>query len=142
MVIQESKLIHIFHLYLENVKIKVLIFLILQTYYDNDNSTYTRHLLECQEALYSTRQLAEAYGSDPSSKSKLLLGRHDIPMGIITFSYVFNIAFGFVRKLFLASEKDIRNRFVPNNLDYIIHRYGEWLMYVKEKKNNATIQLV
>jgi hypothetical protein len=77
------------------------------------------------------RILADATLDDSCScHTGIKLSMADLPLGIVTFTYIFNIAFSFVRSLCLAGEgKDIRDRFVPNNLDYMIHRYGEWILY-------------
>jgi hypothetical protein len=78
------------------------------------------------------RILADAIPDDSCScHTGIKLTMADLPLGIVAFTYIFNIAFSFVRSLCLAGEgKDIRDRFVPNNLDYLIHRYGEWILYV------------
>eukprot|EP00980_Cylindrotheca_fusiformis_P015928 scaffold4663_cov109-Cylindrotheca_fusiformis.AAC.2 len=68
---------------------------------------------------------------DCTCHSEIKLTVDDIPLGIVMFTYIFNIAFSFLRSLCLAGNgkgKDIRDRFVPNNLDYLIHRYGEWIL--------------
>mmetsp|Transcript_9192 Transcript_9192/g.21918 ORF Transcript_9192/g.21918 Transcript_9192/m.21918 type:complete len:989 (+) Transcript_9192:3-2969(+) len=85
--------------------------------------------VDCPEG---RRFLAAAAASDDCScQTGALLEMRDLPLGIICFAYFFNIAFSLTKTMCLASGaegKDIRDRFVPNNLDYVIHRYGEWIM--------------
>lgn len=49
----------------------------------------------------------------------------DIPYLLCFCYYVLNVLFTSVRKLMFARDKakDIRDYFVPNNIDYLIHRY-------------------
>ena len=54
----------------------------------------------------------------------------DLPLTLTALAYLFNIFHTTWRKMISTSGKhgDIRTRFVPNNIDYVIHRYGEWIM--------------
>ncbi|CAJ1964791.1 unnamed protein product [Cylindrotheca closterium] len=76
------------------------------------------------------RKLAAADDDDGCTcHTGILLSNDDLPIVFVAVAYLFSIIFSFLRQLSLASEeKDIRDRFVPNNLDYVIHRYGEWIM--------------
>ena len=49
----------------------------------------------------------------------------DIPYLLCLCYYILNVLFTSVRKLMFARDKakDIRDYFVPNNIDYLIHRY-------------------
>lgn len=87
--------------------------------------------VDCDEE--GRRFLASPTGADACTcHTGIKLTMDDLPLGIVTFTYIFNIAFSFVRSFCLAGQvtkdKDIRDRFVPNNLDYLIHRYGEWIL--------------
>mmetsp|Transcript_13831 Transcript_13831/g.30079 ORF Transcript_13831/g.30079 Transcript_13831/m.30079 type:complete len:1067 (+) Transcript_13831:294-3494(+) len=54
----------------------------------------------------------------------------DLPLTLTAIAYLQNIFFTTWRKMRATSGKhgDIRQRFVPNNVDYVIHRYGEWIL--------------
>lgn len=83
--------------------------------------------VECPSNGY--RKLAAATDDGCTCHTGINISTDDIPMAIVYFAYCFNTVFSFFRQLSLTSkEKDIRDRFVPNNLDYVIHRYGEWIM--------------
>jgi len=53
----------------------------------------------------------------------------NIPLCICLVYYVLNIIHDIFRK-YLSSgyTGDLREKFVPNNVDYMIHRFGEWIM--------------
>lgn len=76
------------------------------------------------------RKLAPATAGDGCTcHTGINFSTDDVPMAIVLFAYWFYNVFSFSYQLKLASkEKDIRDRFVPNNLDYVVHRYGEWTM--------------
>ena len=65
----------------------------------------------------------------------------DVPILLCTGVYFINIVFTLFRKYTSVNRQgqDIREHFVPNNIDYMIHRYGEWIMYVYE---NLTLVLI
>ena len=54
----------------------------------------------------------------------------DLPLTLTALAYLLNIFHTTWRKMRATSGKhgDIRTRFVPNNISYMIHRYGEWIM--------------
>lgn len=54
----------------------------------------------------------------------------DLPLTLTALAYLLNIFHTTWRKMRATSGKhgDIRTRFVPNNIQYMIHRYGEWIM--------------
>lgn len=54
----------------------------------------------------------------------------DLPLTLTALAYLLNIFHTTWRKMRATSGKhgDIRTRFVPNNVDYMVHRYGEWIM--------------
>ena len=54
----------------------------------------------------------------------------DLPLTLTALAYLLSIFHTTWRKMRATSGKhgDIRTRFVPNNVDYIIHRFGEWIM--------------
>ena len=54
----------------------------------------------------------------------------DLPLTLTALAYLLNIFHTTWRKMRATSGKhgDIRTRFVPNNVGYMIHRYGEWIM--------------
>ncbi|CAJ1964795.1 unnamed protein product [Cylindrotheca closterium] len=86
--------------------------------------------VECPDDGRRFLAAAAATDDDCSCHTGALLEMRDLPLGIICFTYFFNISFSLMKSMFLASgdQTNIRDRFVPNNLDYVIHRYGEWIM--------------
>lgn len=53
----------------------------------------------------------------------------NIPLCICLVYYVLNIIHDIFRKYSNSGfTGDLREKFVPNNIDYMIHRYGEWIM--------------
>jgi len=61
---------------------------------------------------------------------KPLWALSDLALTLTAFGYLMNILYTTFRKMRATSGKcgDIRDNFVPNNVDYLIHRYGEWIM--------------
>jgi len=71
----------------------------------------------------SSRYLAE------TDKGAELWDLTDLPMTLMAFGYVFNIVSCIVSMWFAANKYgDIRKYMVPYNVDYVIHRYGEWTL--------------
>ena len=64
----------------------------------------------------------------------------DVPLLLCTAIYVINILATLYRKHRSVERQgqDIREHFVPNNIDYMIHRYGEWIMYVQSGQNTVS----
>lgn len=55
----------------------------------------------------------------------------DVPLMICLGAYVFNIFLNlFQRSTYNKQTHAIQDYFVPNNIDYMIHRYGEWTMLI------------
>mmetsp|Transcript_9273 Transcript_9273/g.19554 ORF Transcript_9273/g.19554 Transcript_9273/m.19554 type:complete len:733 (-) Transcript_9273:105-2303(-) len=54
----------------------------------------------------------------------------DLPLTLTAIGYLQNLFFSTITNFEITSGKrgDIRERFVPNNVDYVIHRYGEWIL--------------
>lgn len=74
---------------------------------------------------YSDRFLATATESSYSEEyTKESWDLADVPYILCCSAYVLNIAITAIRKLFISSDdsRDIREDFVPNNIDYLIHR--------------------
>jgi PAS domain-containing protein len=67
---------------------------------------------------------------EESFQSKPLWELTDLPFTLTAAGYVANIVTTTIRKYRATSGKhgDIHKKFVPNNVDYLIHRYGEWIM--------------
>ena len=63
-------------------------------------------------------------------KTRALWEVSDLPLTLTAFAYVSNIVYTTLRKVRATGGKygDIQKTFVPNNVDYLIHRYGEWVM--------------
>jgi len=76
-----------------------------------------------QEIKNNSRYLAE------TDKGAELWDLTDLPMTLMAFGYVFNIVSCIVSMWFAANKYgDIRKYMVPYNVDYVIHRYGEWTL--------------
>eukprot|EP00565_Helicotheca_tamesis_P001307 CAMPEP_0185727646 /NCGR_PEP_ID=MMETSP1171-20130828/3277_1 /TAXON_ID=374046 /ORGANISM="Helicotheca tamensis, Strain CCMP826" /LENGTH=650 /DNA_ID=CAMNT_0028396257 /DNA_START=26 /DNA_END=1978 /DNA_ORIENTATION=- len=53
----------------------------------------------------------------------------DLPIALCAIAYVFNLTFTLFRKtVLLPHSDDFRKENVPSNIDFCIHRYGEWTM--------------
>ena len=54
----------------------------------------------------------------------------DLPLALCCMAYILNIIYGSIRQIIMANDstKNLQDYFVPNNIDYMIHRYGEWVM--------------
>ena len=53
----------------------------------------------------------------------------DLPLTVMAVGYLSNIAFTFWRKLRATTGTvDIRQNFVPNNIDFLIGRYADWFL--------------
>lgn len=70
----------------------------------------------------------DAYES--ASLSEPLWKLADLPLTLTAVAYLVHAMVIGLRKVFITSGKrgDIRDRYVPHNVDYVIHRYGEWIL--------------
>jgi hypothetical protein len=106
-------------------------------YYDNKYNNATEYD-NTQDGNHGDHRFLGPAADDPSSG----YGYHDkegtnwkwadLPLALCCLGYLLNILYTVYRKLRIGSGKkgDIRDHYVPNNVDYMIHRYGEWVMYV------------
>jgi hypothetical protein len=97
--------------------------------YNSDSYNYSKNSTSASESHY--RNLASDYSS--SSYSSYSGGVQwtiaDLPLALCLSAYVLNILFTiFERATYNKTIYDVREYFVPNNIDYMIHRYGEWTM--------------
>jgi hypothetical protein len=53
---------------------------------------------------------------------------HDLPMTLTAAVYFLRLVLSTVRFFWRNKKGDIREWYVPNNVDYLIHRYGEFIM--------------
>ena len=65
----------------------------------------------------------EAYSPDRPKWDK-----YDLPMTITASAYFFRFVLASVRFHYREKKSDVRNWYVPANIDYLIHRYGEFVM--------------
>jgi len=76
------------------------------------------------------RYLAAAYGEsngsgDSSSEAWSLA---DVPIVLCLAAYVYHLLYHASKALTVPRMKDFRTGNVPSNIDFMIHRYGEWTM--------------
>jgi Bacterial low temperature requirement A protein (LtrA) len=76
------------------------------------------------------RHLAEESHSFNSDSSSMVWSLGDLPLALCCASYLFDIIFSAFRKLckFDPKKLDIRDHYIPTNIDFQIHRYGEFIM--------------
>lgn len=69
------------------------------------------------------------YDDDGCAEKEIEWTIADVPLILCLAIYVFGQLHNLFRKYHSnLAEKDIREHYVPNNIDYMIHRYGEWIM--------------
>ena len=73
------------------------------------------------------RFLAAASDYEPTDTSWSIA---DVPLALCCAAYIANIIWAICSKCGVTGgiKGDIRDHFIPNNIDYMIHRYGEWIM--------------
>ena len=54
----------------------------------------------------------------------------DLPLSLCFIGYILNLLFTAFRKIYTLDSKkrDVRDHYIPNNIDFMIHRYGEFTM--------------
>jgi hypothetical protein len=71
-------------------------------------------------------------GSDCNQEQGIQWSIGDVPLMLCTSIYVINIVCTLCRKYYTIGKKstyqEIEQYFVPHNVDYMIHRYGDWIM--------------
>lgn len=70
----------------------------------------------------SEYQDAEAYSAES------LWDFHDLPMTLTTAAYFLRFVSSSIRFHYREKKGDVRDWYVPTNIDYLIHRYGEFVM--------------
>jgi len=93
--------------------------------YGAEDNDYRRMLAGSDEEGYGYEEVTY----DKYATPKWMVS--DLPLTLTALAYLMNIFFTAIRKLRITSGgagNDIRESFVPNNIDYLIHRYGEWCM--------------
>lgn len=53
---------------------------------------------------------------------------HDLPMTLTTAAYFLRFVLSSIRFHYREKKGDVRNWYIPTNIDYLIHRYGEFVM--------------
>ena len=74
------------------------------------------------------RHLADAgYGYEDSRE---LWELADLPLTLTAIGYILNLIYTFIRKARATNGKlgALREHYVPHNIPFLIHRYGEWIM--------------
>jgi len=75
------------------------------------------------------RLLAEASDSSSSYNDHSGWRFADLPIALCCIAYIFNLVYTYIRKMMLLSgTEDFRVCNVPTNIDFQIHRYGEWVL--------------
>ncbi|KAL7539976.1 hypothetical protein ACHAXR_009774 [Thalassiosira sp. AJA248-18] len=93
-----------------------------------DDSHY-RHLASATAAAAAASEGYETYEESASSEPTLWK-TSDLPLTLMAVAYLLGLIVTAARQMRISSGKhgDIRDRYVPNNVDYVIHRYGEWIL--------------
>lgn len=66
----------------------------------------------------------------------------DLPLTLTGFGYISNILFTMIRKVRAThGSSDIRKTFVPNNIDYVIHRYNDWFLLLLGEVVMAIVEI-
>ena len=80
------------------------------------------------EALH--RLLSASKGSDSPQVKRAVWDNTDIPLTLTAIVYIVTLVSLIPRTYWLGTRRNIRSWFVPFNIDYVIHRYGELTMLV------------
>jgi hypothetical protein len=91
--------------------------------YDPSNYAYDKAIYPAKNGRH-VRYMAESSATDASWSIA------DLPISLLFIAYVFDILFTLVRKIgkVNSKKKDVRDYFVPSNIDFQIHRFGEFTM--------------
>jgi len=86
--------------------------------YDTD-SHYPGHM----RLLAAASNSSSSYNDDGSWRFA------DLPIALCCIAYIFNLVYTCIRKMrLLKGSEDFRVCNVPSNIDFQIHRYGEWVL--------------
>ena len=69
-----------------------------------------------------------SYGSKAAASSSDAWSLADVPIVICLAAYVYHLLYHASKALVVPRMKDFRTGNVPSNIDFLIHRYGEWTM--------------
>ena len=69
-----------------------------------------------------------SYGSKAAASSSDAWSLADVPIVICLAAYVYHLLYHASKAFFVPRMKDFRTGNVPSNIDFLIHRYGEWTM--------------
>ena len=85
------------------------------TYGEDPYDGYQRHLAGENDGYKEARDIWEL---------------SDLPLTLTAIGYITNLMYTFVRKAKATSGEmgALRDHYVPNNIPFLIHRYGEWIM--------------
>ena len=122
--IQNHTSVKIKYQLLPMLAVYVAAFAIAVVQYTRPSDSYNRLL-----AATTTHEYGSDYNAyETTNRPRWVLS--DLPLTLTALSYLLNIFFTTWRKMRATSGKhgDIRQRFVPNNVDYVVHRYGEWIL--------------
>ena len=77
------------------------------------------------------RYLATEYSPSSDTVYNVDWSVADLPLAFCFLIYVFNIIVSIHHgATYKKTTLNVRTNFIPRNIDYMIHRYGEWIMWV------------
>ena len=85
---------------------------------------YVQSTATSYDSKYSRLLASPEYSSSPVPVWKL----SDLPFTLLAGYYILSFATTAITRLQQYKTADIRKRFVPSNIDFEIHRYGEWIL--------------
>ncbi len=71
---------------------------------------------------------ASEYQDENAYSADSLWDIHDLPMTLTTAAYFLRFVSSSIRFHYREKKGDVRDWYVPANIDYLIHRYGEFVM--------------
>ena len=76
------------------------------------------------------RLLSASKGSDSPQDTRAVWDGIDLPLTLTAIVYILTLILRIPRIFLVDTRRDIRSWFVPFNIGYVIHRYGEFTMLV------------
>ncbi len=93
-----------------------------------ENATATTNDSQPEAALL--RLLSASEGSDSPQATRAVWDGIDLPLTLTAIVYILTLILRIPMIYWVDTSRDIRSWFVPFNIGYVIHRYGEFTMLV------------
>jgi hypothetical protein len=81
-------------------------------------------------AAAAPHRLLASKGGDIPQVTRAVWDNTDIPLTLTAIVYIVTLVSRIPRTYWFSTRRNIRSWFVPFNIDYVIHRYGEFTMLV------------